>query len=190
MNTDTPFSSTSCHDVSKAAALRVALMASVSGRITAIDSELLRIAAELKVTNPVKLRAPIVRRRTRVLRAKRGLGGFLGKPRATSALRLMLHDCGDRQCSGCPHAHWGVWRLGRTRTGLTRPLMTTVRSRQEVVAYARHAPDRTTVALVKQALDLIGERARLVDGIRHLGRVARSTTRSVHSVSVRDAAGI
>jgi hypothetical protein len=161
---------------SKSSITRRALMARLDARIQRIDCLLRDLALEIKEINPARLRqrTPRHRKARGAIRRTMIYNSILRKPIATSAIRLMLHNCGDSSCSGCPHAKWGAWRLLRTQTGKRRNVLVAVKSRESVIAYARHAPARQTLALVKRAFALLDEKARLVDGFRYLGRVGRT----------------
>lgn len=161
---------------SKGSITRRALVASLDARIERIDSLLRELAREIKELNPARLRprTPRHRKASRTIRRTAIYNSILKRPIATSALRLMLHDCGDPSCRGCPHPKWGAWRLVRTRSGKRRIVLAAVASRESVIAYARHAPAHQTLGLVKKVFALLDEKAKLVDAFRHLGRVART----------------
>lgn len=148
-----------------------------------INRELASIAQQIRDLNPRKnLRLHALRKRPGQLSGGQETRDFLAhlrgqKKQPTSALRLRLNECGAAHCSGCPHTHWGVWRLYRDHsTGAERQGMSEVQSLVQVYAYARHAPNAArTVELVKRAQDLIEQRTRLIAAFSSLGKVARAS---------------
>ena len=140
-----------------------------------VNAEIVQTAEEIKAINPAVLRLQHMRGNKTKLTGSAAAAAILGKPVATSALRLRLNNCGGENCAGCPHPHWGVWRAYRDHsTGETRNGMSEVRDRAQLMAYARHAPDPRTVDLVLKALGLIEKRNKLVAAFASLGRISRA----------------
>ena len=148
-----------------------------------VNAALAEVAGEIKARNPAVLRLQHLRgSKTKMVGSAAGKA-LLGKPVATSALRLRLNNCGGDSCAGCPHPHWGVWRAYRDHaTGATRNFMSEVRGTAQLWAYAKRAPDASTMALVGRALALIERRNSLVSAFASLGKIARAQTTELRSL--------
>jgi hypothetical protein len=170
------------HQTRKGLEETAATYATAAEALGRFNRELAAIASELRDINPrANLRLHQVRRRVKgqlagsndareMLRALRR-----ESKQPTSALRLRLNECGASSCSGCPHPHWGVWRVFRDHeTGEIKQFMQEV-SGATMWAYARHAPNPKTLELVKRAEDVIKQRSRLIAAFASLGRVARAS---------------
>jgi hypothetical protein len=147
--------------------------------LTALNLALQNAADEIKEINPADLRLQALRRRgsNALLPGSSSAKKLLGKnSKATSAVRLRLNMCGSPNCMGCPHAHWGVWRAYRDHnTGAMQHMMSEVKSREQLFAYARNAPDARTMDLVKQSIKLIDEKKKLVEALVAVGRLVRAS---------------
>jgi hypothetical protein len=145
--------------------------------LEAVNADLADVAAEIKSRNPAILRLQHLRGSKTAMAGSAAAKSLLGKPVATSALRLRLNTCGGDNCAGCPHPHWGVWRAYRDHsTGVTRNGMSEVKTTAQLWAYAKHSPDGETVTLVGRALALIERRNKLVAAFSSLGKIARAQT--------------
>jgi hypothetical protein len=97
--------------------------------LRAIEKDLVEISEEIRELNPATIRSSKKPRRKKAAKAlarDRDAQKFLDRfradkpePEATSALRLVFHNCGPG-CMGCPHTGWAVWSMATSKKSLDK----------------------------------------------------------------------
>ncbi|MBE0468253.1 MAG: hypothetical protein IBX55_01925 [Methyloprofundus sp.] len=99
------------------------------------------------------------------------------QPKRTGTITLYLSDCG-KDCLGCPHATWELWRTRKMPKGspfspffsvtVTNPLRRLKRTGDFEESFEQ------TRSIMQEALKLLEEKAGLVEAVSRLNRRAYS----------------